>query len=245
MLLDREHNRYARHANTTESDKNAESAVHFFQQRSHSIDTWNRQDAKQIAGDFFNLETYQEALGVTARRLEPPPRLRPADFYDPLDPACEEQPPARKTLQRRLDDFLYLIVRRRDTGRWTVPSVALPESVSLRTAVEQALVDHHGGGLDSYLFSNAPSTVLRPESAADTAAPASKEPLSDPASGERTFVYVAHYLTGRPDFNKVEPAADDHAWVSRFELCQYEFEGGVAAQRALEDVMMDGAMAGH
>ncbi len=216
FVLDREYSRYPRHPNTP-------SAVDFFKERALSIDSWNRQDSGQIQRDFFNLESHRDATRQTLERFEPAKRLTKADFFDPCDEeVLAKGPPARQSLQRRLDDYLYLIVKQKGAdGKWTVPSRERTDAThSLRTAVEATLLQDHSRGVDAYFFSNAPQGVLQWKN--------STEPLPRGASkteaNKQLFVFTASYLSGRPKFDLVVPEVEDHAWVTRHELSDYQFE---------------------
>ncbi|EPY32794.1 Mitochondrial ribosomal protein L17 (ISS) [Strigomonas culicis] len=171
--------------------------------RGQSLDLLNRTDANQIKGNFFGLESYQDAMRVVLQRYRPERRVTAADLYDPAQ--LTDAPPRRHTLHRRLDDYLYLIVQDAATGRWTVPRTARAEGESLRMTLDRAVSSHHGDALDCYVWSNAPQATVLLEQ-----------------ENTRLFLYVATYLSGRPNFATVEPALKDHAWVTRSELLQYK-----------------------
>jgi hypothetical protein len=233
VAVDREMRRYPRHPG-------ADTATHFMQQRGLSIDVLNRQDVAAIQRDMFGLDAHREAMRTTAERYEPARRLTPADFFDPCDPALAEQPPKRQTLQRRLDDYLYLIVRGAASGKWTVPARGRQPGHSLRTAVEAAIIADHGGALDAYLFGNAPLAVVADAPPGEGAAAAVASPPAPSGSvPPQLFLFTATYLSGRPSFGAaMQPAVADHAWVTRRELADYEFElPGMFA--ALRDITTD------
>jgi large subunit ribosomal protein L46 len=194
-LLERELQRYSRHEST-------ESATAFFASRGQSLDLLNRTDANQIKGNFFGLELYQDAMKVVLQRYTPERRVTAADAWDPA--TLDDQPPPRHTLHRKLDDFLYLIVQDKETGKWTVPHTARKDNESLRMTADRALSSHNADGLEAFFWSNAPqATVLLQE------------------ENTRLFIYAATYLSGRPQFELFEPTPKDHAWVTRQELQQY------------------------
>lgn len=217
-LLDREHQRYCRH-------EGSESVTHFLASRGQTMDTLNRTDAGQIAGNFYGLDLYQDAMRVVLQRFQPEKRNTEADFVDPTDPQLNEGPPPRATLQRALDDYLYLIIKEKDTGKWTVPSSLRKEGESLRTAVERTIANQNGETFDAYLWSNAPTAVVRSEPGTLTGAGATEELM---------FLFSATYLSGRPQFESM--GAVDHAWVRRCELPQYLEQG---FQHDLFPVLMD------
>lgn len=222
FVLDREYGRYQRHPT-------ADTATHFFKERGLSIDSWNRQEAGAVQRDFFNLESHRDATRQTLERYEPAKRLTKGDFFDPVA-FCESehQPPARHTVQRRLDDFLYLIVKSAETGKWTVPSREREPTHSLRTAVEVNILADHKNGVDAYIFSNAPQGVLQwkegDEGTSIAAVPLPRGAAKEEATGQQLFVFCASYLSGRPNFDTLMPHVSDHAWVTRHELADYEFD---------------------
>ena len=200
-MLDREHQRYARHPN--------ETATHYFASRELALDANGRMDAKVIEADFFVNEGYTEALKTTLSRYTVPKRAQPQDRVNLFDPALDSGPPTRHTLNRHLGDFLVLIVQDRASGKWTVPHASRRPKETMRMTLDRTVADHHGGLFSTYCFSNAPASVLTP-----TDAPTLKEPL---------YVFPTVYLGGRPKFSGIEPAVSDHAWVRRSELDEYEF----------------------
>lgn len=213
-MLEREHGRYSRH-------EGSESATHFMASRGQSLDLLNRTDANQIKGNFFGLESYQDAMKVVLQRYHPERRVAAADLYDPAQ--LTDVPPKRHTLHRKLDDYLYLIVQDAATGRWTVPQTARAEKESLRMTLDRAVSSHHNDALDCYVWSNAPQATVLLEQ-----------------ENTRLFVYVATYLSGRPNFGAMEPKLKDHAWVTRNELMQYK-DAFASAQLAdaLTDISAD------
>jgi large subunit ribosomal protein L46 len=246
FVLDREHQRYCRHQQG-QAPTDAESANAFFSSRGIALDSWNRHDKTQIQRDFFNLDAQREATKITLDRYEPARRITKADFVDPFDAALKTGPPPRHSIQRRLDETLLLIVRDGATGKWTVPAreAASSSGFSLRTQVEDAILADHNGALDAYMFGNAPQGVLQWSSeAAEAAAEGKCLPRGAPASEatRQMFIYVASYLTGRPNFAPVErrlPAnAADHAWVTRRELADYEYVHD-DMYALLSDIVMD------
>lgn len=209
QLVDREHSRYARHAEG--------SADQYFAAKVGSIDAWGRDQGK-VADNFFNIASYMEAMKAVTQRFAPAPRVTPADTYDPFDPALAQGPPPRHTIQRALADYLHLLVRDAASGKWTLPWVKHNGVESLRMAADRAVAQHHREKLDHYSFSNAPQAVIARDDSADG-------PL---------FVFATAYLSGRPAFDNMAPACSDHAWVTRNELYQYDF-----ALDGMRDVLLD------
>lgn len=202
FTLEREYARYSRH----DGD---DTATGFMGSRGHAIDTLNRTDPKLIEGNFYGLELYQDAMKVALQRYAPQKRVCPADLYDPCDPALAQGPPKRHTLQRALDDYLYLIVQDSAHGKWTLPMTERLAHESLRMTVDRAIATHHDEQLDTYIWSNAPQGVLK----------ADANPVDTGATEALTFLYSATYLAGRPQFDRL--GIRDHAWVRRAELAQY------------------------
>lgn len=195
-IIDRDHSRYARIED--------ESVTHFFSRNGISIDVANRSDPKQIQQDLFGIEAYTEALQVTLSRFAPAKRVQPHDFIDPFDESLAAGPPVRQTLNRRMADHLYLIVRDAASQKWSIPFVDRKPAESLRMTLERGLASHHPT-VSTYTFSNCPQAVLEDSSAG---------PL---------YIFTTTYLGGRPNFSAIEPMIDNHAWVTRSELSEYEF----------------------
>lgn len=211
FLLDREHQRYARHE--------SESATHFFGSRSQPLDAFNRHEPSEVCANFFGLDMYQDALKMTLGRFEPQKRVTPADLSNVLDEKLAEGPPQRRTLNRKFADFLFLIVRDAETGRWTLPQVERAEHETLRMTVDRAISSQHRGAVTAFTWSNAPQAVI-------------KNPQ------EKLFIFSSMYVSGRPTFESVEPKLSDHAWVSRSELCQYDFADDNLAS-VLQDIAVE------
>lgn len=216
FLLDREHQRYCRH-------ETSESMTHFMGQRGLSIDVLNRTDARQIQANFFGLELYQDAMRVVLQRYKPEKRVTPHDLWDPAA-LHETAPPARHLINRKLDDYLYLIIQDSADGKWTVPQTAMTEKETLRMTADRAISTHNSDALDCFVWSNAPQATV----------------MND-ADNTRLFVYSATYLMGRPRFSDFEPKPKDHAWVTRHEMSQYreEFKSPDLLE-ALLDISTDG-----
>lgn len=215
-MLQREHQRYARH--------DAESYTRFLGDKEFSGDSWNRMDTKEIASNFFGLELYQDAIKTVLGRFKPNPRVTEDDYVDLFsDDIAKAEPPARYTINRKLDDFLFLIVKEKASGKWTIPNVERDSHETLKTTAQRAIYQHHNGALDTFVWSNAPQAVLKEEEAK-----------------VHTYVYNVAYLSGRPSLETIEDYVD-HAWVTRNELRQY---GGLYAHSDLEQTLLDIAPSG-
>lgn len=207
-VVERDHQRYAR--------IDDESASHYFARNGISIDALNRADVKQIQQDLFGVEAYGDALATTIARYAPTKRLMDADFVDPCDLKNELQPPVRHTLNRRLSDFMVLIVKESATNKWNVPAVERRPAETLRMTVDRAFATHHPTMM-SYTFSNCPQALV----------PSNEAPP--------LYVFATTYLGGKPSFTELQ--IDDHAWVTRSELSEYEFVDD-ATFRALRDIVV-------
>lgn len=219
FLLEREHQRYARHE--------VESSTHFLQSKGQSMDVLGRQDPAQITANFFNIEMYQDSSRAVCERYKTESRVAPLDLWDPVAQQDLVEPPARHSLQRRLDDYLFFIVREESSGKWMLPYEDRAAHETLRMTVDRALQTQHSEAVDFYVWSNSPQAVV-------------KSPPAAAAPTPSTFVYCVTYLSGRPKFNQVNPKISDHAWVTRKELRQYSdhFATGVL------DVLLDVAPCG-
>ncbi|RNF18876.1 39S ribosomal protein L46, mitochondrial [Trypanosoma conorhini] len=216
FLLEREHQRYCRH-------EASESATHFMGQRGLSIDVMNRTDPQETKSNFFGLDLYQDAMRVVLQRYTPEKRVTPHDLWNPAE-LGDGGPPPRHSIHRKLDDYLYLIVKEAASGKWTVPQTAVKPRETLRMGVDRAIAKHNSDALDCYVWSNAPqATVL------------------NTVENTRLFVYAATYLMGRPKFSEFEPVLEDHAWVTRHEMLQYKQEfQSTDLLEALLDISADG-----
>ncbi len=194
FLLDQEYNRYPRHS---------QPANEFFNERGITLDNWQRMEQNQLKANYFNLELYQEALKVVVERYQQPERERPDDYCNPLALAALESPPERLTLDRCLDDFLYLIVRDDKTGKWRLPATDRKTHESLRSTLDRFLAESHPK-LEAYFLSNAPTGVHL-------------------EGTTKTFIYSGSYVSGELSTTafQSEPTAataNNHAWVTRQEL---------------------------
>lgn len=210
FMLEKEHQTYSRHPGV-------ESATHFFRDHASSIDSHQRTDPQAIRRDFYGLESYQDAMQATLQRFtQVPPRVQPTDFTDVAafrSATSRTSPPARHSLQRKLDDYLYFLVRYADDeeanwkGKWGVPFTALRQSETLRMAADRCLQEPHQDQVEAYVWGCGPQgTVMLPSQLPDT---------------QRLFLFSATYLAGRPKFDALHPRIADHAWVSRREMRQY------------------------
>lgn len=244
FLLEQQHQLYSRHPSS-------ETACHFFRDRQQeSIDAYQRKDPQDIRRDFFGLEGYQDALKATLQRYQClPPRLQAADFVDITSRSSMKgrqpghsstTPPSRHTLQRKLDDYLYLIVRYARPsdaegaeeknapweqmglyGNWGIPFTPLQQGETLRMAAERCIQAPHTDSVDFYLWGSGPQGTITLPASTDLEKKTDTFPSPSP---QYIFLYSATYLAGKPDFSRMQPMISDHAWVSRRELLQYRRE---------------------
>lgn len=250
FLLERQHQLYSRHPTS-------ETACHFFRDRQQqNIDAYQRTDPQDIRRDFFGLEGYQDALKATLQRYQQvPTRLQPADFVDITSRSASPRDttlPVRHTLQRKLDDYLYLIVRyaipssmestsENETstnelempGKWGIPFTPLRIGETLRMAAERCLQEPHRDNVDYYLWGCGSQGAI---SFPQTKNEEDETSKAFSSSVRHLFVHSATYLAGKPDFSCIQPKISDHAWVSRRELLQYRSE---FSSNLLLEVLLD------
>ena len=106
----------------------------------------------------------------------------------------------RQSLERRLADSLYLLVKSGDA--WTLPGVALDEEESVREAALRALDEHCGDDLYTYVLGAAPVGVWDAD-----------------ADGYRRE-FVAKAIVVDP-YASGPPACADYVWAAKDELGGY------------------------
>ena len=106
----------------------------------------------------------------------------------------------RQSLERRLADSLYLLVK--SGGAWTLPGVALDEEESVRDAALRALDEHCGDDLYTYVLGAAPVGVWDAD-----------------ADGYRRE-FVAKAIVVDP-YASGPPACADYVWAAKDELDGY------------------------
>lgn len=77
--------------------------------RNETIDIANRNDSKQIKSTFFPLQLYRDAMKATLQRYSPSKCTTVADVAN-IEHWQHNSKLLKHTLQRKLDEYLYLIV---------------------------------------------------------------------------------------------------------------------------------------
>lgn len=116
----------------------------------------------------------------------------------------------RKSLRRRLDERLYLILQRKEDGKWEFPTGVHQEGESLSQCASRQL-QLFGKQFQANIVSFMPQGVL--ELAYD------RVPVDDQPIGLKTFFYRCILINGKPviDSEKYK----DHLWVTKAELPEF------------------------
>ncbi|ORZ31700.1 hypothetical protein BCR44DRAFT_34849 [Catenaria anguillulae PL171] len=160
-----------------------------------------RQDhSRQVVDEFW---TKKGAGGSDARSIEmavPAPRVTEADKANDV-----------KSLERKLDEPLYLVVKNK--GKWELPTGAVEGEEALHEAAQRNVVDSLGKNMELWMVGRVPIGL-------------SKVAAQD---NVKTFIHKAHILAGqaKPVDGK---GVQDFAWVSKSELPTY------LAKETLSDV---------
>ncbi|QDZ24565.1 hypothetical protein HOP50_13g71030 [Chloropicon primus] len=113
----------------------------------------------------------------------------------------------RRTVQRRIDSHLYLLLKSKETERWFFPHVPHAARETLRQTCERALetfVDH--GKVETFFIGNGPCGML---------------PVEDEGNGN-VFLIPVELIKGSPRLNKkVADSVSDFAWVAKDEMPEY------------------------
>ncbi|EGG15227.1 hypothetical protein DFA_10057 [Cavenderia fasciculata] len=117
----------------------------------------------------------------------------------------------RRSLERKLDKSLYLIVKR-PNGEWQFPSTIWIDGESMKNAAERALRDTTGENWTYWIPSQAPAGVHK-------VILGEKEQSSLQAEGVKNFFYRSHYFKGELDINK--KFATDYHWIAKEEMKKY------------------------
>lgn len=123
----------------------------------------------------------------------------------------EDHADNRKSLYRKLDSRLYLIVKKdREAHSWQFPLVSHAEvdGDHLRATAERGVRQQLGEDIDTYFVGNGPLTWFAYDTEQSEAA----------SSPKKVFFYKAQYLFGNVQLGD---GLVDHAWVTRAELGEY------------------------
>jgi large subunit ribosomal protein L46 len=127
----------------------------------------------------------------------------------------------RRTVQRRLDRHLYLLLKRKDKGtggeggEWFFPHVAHNAAETIRQTCERALETYvelggeggKGSTTHTFFIGNGPCGML---------------PVEAEEEGGKIFLIPVELIRGSPKLNKtVRNEVADFAWVARDEMKEY------------------------
>jgi len=119
----------------------------------------------------------------------------------------------RKSLNRKLDERVYLIVKKtRSEHAWQFPQGLNEKEETLRKTAEREFKEECGSTLKVYFISNAPIGFVW-----YTYSPEIQQKTD--SCGAKVFFYGAQYLSGQVTLDNKELI--DYLWVSRDELKEY------------------------
>ena len=127
----------------------------------------------------------------------------PAPLEQPADVSGD-----RRTIQRRLDSHLYLILRSKEAkgGHWFFPSVPHEATETIRQTCERALATFvDSSAVDTYFIGNGPCGMV---------------PLRPDAAEDKVFLIPVELIKGSPQI-KVETKVADFAWAAKDEMGDY------------------------
>eukprot|EP00731_Ephydatia_muelleri_P020388 Em0013g115a len=142
----------------------------------------------------------QESREAEVGQFRPAPRETLADLSDD-----------KKSLHRKLDRVLYLLVKKaRQEHAWQMPQGGLEKEESLAQAAVRELREECGSGLNVKFLSGAPALYF-----------SYLNPAPSPAGliGSKVFFIKAQYLSGNVVVDNSE--LDDYVWVTKDEMKGY------------------------
>ncbi len=104
----------------------------------------------------------------------------------------------RKTLQRKLSEYLFLVLKDKN-GKWGFPKTEHAQSETMRQTAERSLKDFAGESIECWVVGNAPQGHYEEQDGT-------------------TFYYRGSYLEG--DL-VLQGGYTDHAWVTKEELGEF------------------------
>lgn len=178
----------------------------------------------------YEMEEIQDKIGLRRRQMlmdevggtdaqfipEVPPSIEDIMASMPFQPASRtteaDLKDDRKSIERKLDQSLFLIVKRnRDANSWQFPQGKLQDDETLRKAAER-VIDRATGSVKRWFISNAPCGHYLYNYPADVAQQRQQY-------GAKVFFSRCQYLGGPI---KLETRLyKDFAWISREEVDQY------------------------
>ena len=112
----------------------------------------------------------------------------------------------RKSLNRQLENRVYLIFKDKETGKWKFPDTIRTNPHTMRSAVQEFFVKTMKSRVNGHFISYSPTAhYVNPSNPMD-----------------KTFFYRVIYIGGVPPFKQMAEFSD-HAWVTRHQLDDYEF----------------------
>jgi len=115
----------------------------------------------------------------------------------------------RDKVERKGERNVYLVVKRRVDGKWTVPRGNVGDGEALHEAAIRHLHQNFGIDMDTWLVTRQPVTVIRSR---EEATQGTGEKV-----GDMTFVFKSHILAGRPVPSSTG-AYDEVAWLTKEEI---------------------------
>lgn len=112
----------------------------------------------------------------------------------------------RKSINRQLENRLYLIFKDKETGLWKFPETVRTNPHTMRSAAQEFFGKQMRNRVNGHFISYSPTAhYVNPSN-----------PL------EKTFFYRVIYIGGVPPFKQLAEYSD-HAWVTRHQLDDYKF----------------------
>ncbi|KAL6060876.1 54S ribosomal protein L17 [Balamuthia mandrillaris] len=119
----------------------------------------------------------------------------------------------RKSLNRKLDRTLYLLVKKaREEHAWQFPQGGIEEGETMQKCAERELREECGAELEIFTHDSIPSHCYSyplPE----------KEQKKFGATGSKVFFYEMLHIEGAPKLNQAE--LEDYVWVTKEEMADY------------------------
>ncbi|KAL9647175.1 hypothetical protein ABK040_004891 [Willaertia magna] len=113
----------------------------------------------------------------------------------------------RKSINRQLENRLYLIFKDKETGKWLFPHTIRKNPHTMRSAAQEFFTKTMSNRVHGHFIGYAPTAhYVNPNNPLDM-----------------TFFYRVMYIGGVPPFKALAPQFSDHAWVTRHQFDDYEF----------------------
>lgn len=118
-----------------------------------------------------------------------------------------------RSLNRRLDRNLLLVLKMKHNGKWELPACMHRTGETLKQTAERALVQYGGESLHARILGNAPIGVYKFKYNAEIR---NKEVVNN-ADGGKVFFFRAYYVKGAVQLDS-NVNASDFSWATREEL---------------------------